>query len=478
MDALVEKKVQKKASKKDVNGDGMLGGKGKAGRVPPHSLESEQALIACCVFDGGQDSMTACIEAKVGAESFFKPAHQIIFQSLVELYDKGVPIDEIILGDKLKSKGEFENVGGYGYINAITNRIDTAAHMPHYLKKVRDLYLLRRLISTSIRTIERAYTEQEDLEYFLEEVEQEVFKISEDRVTDSAKPIKESMDAVVNLVSQMLQRKGSLTGVTSGLRDLDKMTFGFHAQEMIVIAARPSMGKTSLALNIAEAVVMHKDSSRALPTLMFSLEMGSEQLAMRLLCSWTKTDMQKLKDGFLDEGAHASLARGAKELKEAPLWIDDSGYLTILEMRAKARRLHSQKGLGLVIIDYLQLISGSDGRVPREQQIADISRGVKAMAKELNVPVVVLSQLNRESEKEKRQPRISDLRESGSIEQDADLVLLLAKKRDSNEEQGAEGEVVLRDLIIAKQRNGPIGLIPLVFNKRYTRFENYTGQGE
>lgn len=444
-------------------------------RIPPHSLECEQALLACCIFEGGQESITACVQAKIHPSSFYKPAHQTIFQVFLELYQEGIPIDDIILCDRLKVKGQLEIMGGYSYINEITNRIDTPAHLPHYLQRVRDLALVRRLIRASTNTIEQAYSEQENLEVFLESVEQEIFKISEDRISDTAKPLKDSIDGAVGLVNKMIQNRGALTGITTGFADLDKITSGLHPQEMVVVAARPSMGKTSIVLNIAEAAIMANDRNKiAVPTLLFSLEMSAEQLAMRLLCSYGRVDLQKLRDGFLEKQAEADLARAAKALRNAPLWIDDSGYITILEMRAKARRLHSQKALGLIVIDYLQLISVNDTRTPREQQIAEISRGIKSMAKELNVPVIVAAQLNRDSEKEKRQPRLSDLRESGAIEQDADLVLLISRKRDFDQEQEDSLNIVQRDLIVAKQRNGPVGSVHLAYNKCLTRFENYS----
>lgn len=452
---------------------------GSGSRLPPHSLECEQALLACCIFEGGQESLTACIEAKIEAPSFYKPAHQIIFQNFLELYQEGIPIDEIILCDKLKAKDQLDAVGGYGYINEITDRIQTPVHLPHYLSRVRDLALIRRLIRASTQTIEQAYTDQENIDQFLEAVEQEIFKISEGRISETAKPLKDSIDGATALVHQMIQNKGALTGISTGFIDLDKITSGLHAQEMIVIAARPSMGKTSIALNIAEAAIAGNDrNKKPVPTLLFSLEMSAEQLAMRLLCSHGRVDMQRLRDGFLDKEAETSLGRSAKVLKNAPLWIDDSGHITMLEMRAKARRLHAQKGLGLIIIDYLQLVAVSDSRIPREQQISEISRGIKAMAKELNLPVIVAAQLNRESEKEKRQPRLSDLRESGAIEQDADLVLLISRKKDFDEQQEVVANVVPRDLIVAKQRNGSTGIVPLIYNKRLTRFENYSSEVE
>lgn len=448
-------------------------------RVAPHSIDCEQALLACCIMEGAQESLTACIEAKIVPQSFFKPAHQTIFQALLDLYSEGTPVDEIMLGEKLHSKGQLQPIGGIGYINEITNRIDTPAHIKYYLEKVRDLALVRRLIKTATKTIETAYENHDDLQAFIESVEQEIFKISEDRIVDTIKPLTQSVDEAVALVNRMIQNKGELTGITTGFKDLDILTSGLHPTDMVVIAGRPSMGKTALSLNIAEASILHPDPKKRVPTLIFSLEMSAEQLAMRLLCSYARVDVQQLKDGFITKEAESELAHAARTLKTAPLWIDDSVFTSILEMRAKARRLHAQKkGLGLIIIDYLQLVAGTDNRTSREQQIAEISRGVKAMAKELNVPVLIGSQLNRDSEKERRQPRLSDLRESGSIEQDADLVLLLSRIRDADEEQERHANVVLRDLIIAKQRNGPVGKVSLTFNKKQTRFENSTQESE
>ncbi|HCR37482.1 MAG TPA: replicative DNA helicase [Opitutae bacterium] len=446
-------------------------------RVPPHSIDAEQALLACCVIDGGQESMTHCIEHKIRAESFFKPAHQLIFAALLDLYNEGTPVDEIILAEKLQMRGALDDVGGHAYLNEITDRIATTVHLPHYLERVRDTALLREVIRTATQAVEQAYSPQEDIDQFLENVEQVFFAISENRTSDSAKSISQTMDVAANLVQRMLQRKGQLTGVTSGFTDLDKLTFGFHAQEMIVVAGRPSMGKTGICLNMAEAAILPPHGKgESTPTLIFSLEMSAEQLAMRLLCSRARVNMTKLKDGFLPAESQREISRVVKELKEAPLWIDDSGNLSILDIRAKARRIASQNKLGCIIIDYLQLIRGTDSRVPREQQISEISRGIKAMAKELNVPVIVPAQLNRESEKERRQPRLSDLRESGAIEQDADLVMLISKRKDANDEEELAAGVVLRDLIVAKQRNGPVGVVPLAFTKNLIRFENYTEQ--
>lgn len=445
-----------------------------ASRILPHNIDAEKALIAACIIEGGQESLAVCIEGRLTANAFYKPAHQVLFGALLDLYHKGTPIDEIILADYLKTRNQLDVVGGHAYLAEITDRIATSVHLPHYLKSVRDASLLRELIKFSTRAIEEAYTGQEDVEHFLDQVEQQIFNLGESRTVQMAKSLKTSVEEAGNLITRMIESKGELTGVPSGFVDLDKLTFGFHPQDMIVVAARPSMGKTSLMLNMAEGAILPRDKKKPVRTLFFSLEMGADQLAMRLLCSRARIDFSKLKDGFLSRDQQQYLGVAANELKEAPLWIDDSAHLTILELRAKARRMHAQHKLGLVIIDYLQLIAGTDSRVPREQQIAEISRGVKAMAKELNVPVIIAAQLNRESEKEKRQPRVSDLRESGSIEQDADMVMLLAKKKDTNDEEDMASPVVLRDLILAKHRNGPVGIVTITFLKGLTRFESYT----
>ncbi len=448
-------------------------------RIAPHNIDAEEGLIASCIMDGGQETITLCLEARLSPDYFYKPAHQVIFQALLDLYEKGSVVDEIILVEHLGTQDRLEEIGGFSAITHLTNRIETTAHAQYWMEIVREKCLLRRLIKSATQIVDDCYHSQDGLDNFLEAAEQKIFEISQDRVTESAIPIKDSIDSAVKLINTLLQSKGELSGVSSGFIDLDRMTFGLHQSEMIVLAARPSVGKTSLALNIADAATFPSDKQRKpVPTLFFNLEMSASQLAFRLLCSHSKVNMQRVKDGMVAREDQNRLSRDAKALKEAPLWIDESGQLTILEMRAKARRMHAKHKLGLIVVDYLQLISGTDSRVAREQQISEISRGIKAMAKELEVPVLVLSQLNRESEREKRQPRLSDLRESGSIEQDADVVFLLAKRGDKREEGEngntvpSSGEVI--DLIIAKQRNGPVGKVPLSFRPEFTRYENYS----
>jgi len=447
-------------------------------RVQPHSIESEEGLLAACLIGGGREILTECIEAKIAPEYFFKTAHEEIYRALLSLYETGDPIDEILLLEHLRKHGLEEEIGGISAIYAIQDRIETPAHARYFAKIVHEKYLLRRLIRTSREAIEACYEQQDDMSTFIEKIEQDIFDISSGRITDSPKPIQGSLDEAVADIHALLNGRDDADGVLSGFRDLDGMTYGFHPGQMIVLAARPSVGKTSLAMNFAEHAMIPDGERKKSGVLVFSLEMTASQLAMRLICSRARVDMKRIRDRVISKQDSADIATTVKELKQSPLWIDDASSSSILDIRAKARRLHTKSPLGLIIVDYLQLIRGTDNRIQREQQIADISRGMKGMAKELNIPVVVLSQLNRESEKENRDPRLSDLRESGSIEQDADVVMLLSRPKKSDDDETAEGAGTFNEhehikLIIAKQRNGPVGEIDLTFVRRYTRYENF-----
>ena len=443
-------------------------------REMPASEEAEQHVIACCLLDGS-DTIARCLEARVTAEAFYWPANQLLFQVILDLYQKSPPVTLEMVAEELKTRRQIDAVGGFAYLMQVTGRIPTTAHAGYFIEKVREKHLLRELIKAATGAVEQCYGFTGGLEEFVDRVEQDLFKVTQDRVSDSAQEIKDSIKEANTVIAKLLMKKGELTGVTSGFKDLDAMTFGFQKSEMIIIAARPSMGKTSFALNIAEAAALPKGGKGdPVPTLVFSLEMSSSQLALRMLCSRSRVNIKLLRDGLVSRDGREvnALGQTAEEFKRAPILIDDSSNLTIMEMRAKARRIYARKKLGLVIVDYLQLVSGTDPRAPREQQVAEVSRGLKAMAKELEVPVIVLSQLNRSSEKENRTPRLSDLRESGSIEQDADVVLMLSRPKDADEKfQTAAGAA---DLIVAKQRNGPVGEIKLTFLQEITRFENFT----
>lgn len=442
------------------------------GRVLPHSAEAEEYLLSCCLLDGS-DSIAKCLEKKLPAEAFFVPANRVIYDKLVELYQKQPPVAIEVLAEELRVSRQLEVIGGLPYLLQVSSRIPTTAQADYFLERVRELYLLRQLIKVSSSAVEQCFQFQGGLEEFIDKVEQDIFAVTQDRVSDGAKQMKDPTREAMGVIHKMMMKKGELTGVSSGFKDLDQFTFGFQRQEMIVLAARPSMGKTSLALNMVEAAAMPK-RGESHTVLLFSLEMSSAQLALRMLCARARVNMKLLRDGLLSKNGEEQqrLLQAADEFSKAPIFIDDSSHLTIMELRAKARRLAARHKLGFIVVDYLQLLSPTDPKVPREQQVAEISRGLKALAKELDVPVLVLSQLNRSAEKENRTPKLSDLRESGSIEQDADVVLMLARPKDADEKFQVAADSA--ELIVAKQRNGPVGDLKLTFLRDITRFENFT----
>jgi replicative DNA helicase len=441
-------------------------------RLPPHSPEAETGVLGCVLLSPNE-CMGECIEKfKGGQEVFYDLRHQTIFSTLAEMYDKREAIDVITLQQRLKDKQLLEQVGGIGYLASLPDSVPSAANLSYYLDIVQEKYLLRRMIHTCTDVVGRVYDYEGEVDALMDEVERDILRISEARVQSSTSTIKDLVKKAINQIEDFHQRQGMLTGVGTGFTDLDKMTSGLHPGEMVVIAARPSMGKTSLAMNIAEHVAI----DQKLPVGVFSLEMTAESLVLRILCSRSRVNLRSVRDGFLAERDFPKLTGSAGKLASAPLFIDDSSGLSILQLRAKARRMSQQYGIKLFVIDYLQLLHSTARRAEnRQQEIADISNGVKSLAKELNVPVIVLSQLNRELEREKnRKPRLSDLRESGAIEQDADVVGLLYKPSSDEDESGGgeEQDAVPVNLLIAKQRNGPTGDVNLTFLKSYTRFES------
>ena len=451
------------------------------GRSAPHSAEAEESLLGCCLLDGG-DSVSACLEGRLGPESFYSPSNRVIFEVICDIYRLGHPIDSAVLSEELRKRNLLDSVGGLAQINHITNRIPTTAHRTYFIQQVKEAQILRELIRVATGAVEDCYQFTGGIQEFIDKVEQNMFAVTQDRVSDAVTDMDKPVAEARAIIAKMLEKKGELTGVTSGFIDLDKYLFGFQKSEMIVLAARPSMGKTSLVLNFIEAAALPPHGKREpVPTLLFSLEMSASQIAVRMLCAHARVKMDMLRQGLISSQSEdtARLGQSATALKAAPIYIDDSSQISIMELRAKARRVHSRlklskRGLGLIVVDYLQLVAGTDPRVPREQQVAEISRGLKALAKELDVPVIVCSQLNRASEKENRTPRLSDLRESGSIEQDADVVLMLSRPRDANDSD--ERYQVARDLAeltVAKQRNGPVGDFKLTFLREITRFENH-----
>jgi replicative DNA helicase len=418
-----------------------------------------------------RDAIAEVVE-KITAEYFYVPAHQTIFEVLVELWNAGAGIDLITFTQVLRDRNLLETVGGAAMVTNLFTFVPTAANVAYYLDIVRDKYILRSIIEAATESVRRAYEEQHEVGNLLDEVEQRIFAVGEDRFKGQMQSMKDQVMEAIESIEKLYERKGGITGISTGFVEFDRMTSGMHPSEMIVIAARPSMGKTALAMNIAEHVAINEKH----PVGVFSLEMSSQQLVQRLLCSRARVNLQKVRDGFLGERDFPSLTAAASKLAEARIFIDDTASLTILELRAKARRLKAQQDVQLIIVDYLQLLRSTSRRAQdnRQLEISEISAGLKGLAKELKIPVIVVAQLNRQPEQRSGgKPRLSDLRESGSIEQDADLVGLLVRPEIYEEDEEARAEKAGEaELIIAKQRNGPVGEIALTFLKEFTRFED------
>ncbi|MCW5553615.1 MAG: replicative DNA helicase [Verrucomicrobiae bacterium] len=442
-------------------------------RLPPNAPEAEQGVLGCVLLSPN-DCLGQCIEKlKTGAEVFYDLRHQTIYSALIEMYDHREAIDLITLQQRLKDKQLLEQIGGIPYLSALQDAVPSAANLSYYLEIVLEKFLLRKMIQTCTEVVGRVYDYEGEVDALMDEVERDVLRISESRAQGGTQTIKQLVHSAIGTVENYFNRQGVLGGLATGFADLDRMTDGLHGGEMIVIAARPSMGKTSLAMNIAEHVVL----ANRIPVGVFSLEMTAESLVLRMLCSNARVNLRNIREGFMTEADFPKLTSAAGRMSNAPLFIDDTPALSILQLRARARRLWQQYGIKLFVVDYLQLLHSTARRSQenRQQEIADISSGIKALAKELDVPVIVLSQLNRELEREKsRKPRLSDLRESGAIEQDADVVGLLYKPSAEDDEAGGaeEPDGTPVNLLIAKQRNGPTGDVNLTFLKPYTRFES------
>jgi replicative DNA helicase len=417
-----------------------------------------------------KEAIAQAIEG-IGSESFYKEANAKIYSAIIRLYDANQPVDIVTITEYLKKQKELESVGGAGYVSMLLDAIPSAANISHYLKIVQEKAILRRLINAATGIVSRCYDDGEDVSDVLDDAEREIFDISQHRRSQGFVKIGDLIKHSIETVESLYQKKEYVTGIASGYTDLDTMTAGFQPSDLIIIAARPSMGKTRLALNIAE----HEAIKEKIPTAVYSLEMAKEQLVLRMLCSHARVNAHNVRTGFISEKHDfPKLVNAAGKLSGAPIFIDDSPAISILEMRAKARRLAAKEGIRLIIVDYLQLMRSSIRKAEnRQQEISEISRSLKALARELSVPVIVLSQLNREAEsRPDHRPRLSDLRESGAIEQDADVVFLLFREEyyePDNDEAKGKAEV-----IIAKQRNGPVGSVKLAFLQECTHFDNYS----
>lgn len=431
-------------------------------KLLPHSVEAERYVLGACLKSN--DVFARALETLEG-EDFYKISSKKIFAAMSDLFEASEEIDILTLSERLRKNGDLETVGGMDFLDYLDDLAPTSGALTHHAKIVRDKRVLRDLINSATDIVNQGYDDSEDVETLLDQAETSIFEISEKKSKRTFFPIKEVLNKSIEAIEKLFERPGLVTGVETGFVDLDRMTSGFQPSDLIILAARPSMGKTSFALDIARFAA----ANRSIPTAIFSLEMSKEQLGLRMLCSEARVDSSKVRTGYLGKNDWPKLTQAGSKLAEAPIFIDDTAAVSVLDVRAKARRLYSEHKVGLIIIDYLQLMHSSKHSESRQLEISEISRGLKALAKELNVPIVALSQLSRavESRTDKK-PLLSDLRESGSIEQDADVVMFIYRDEVYNEE-AEEGRA---EILIRKQRNGPIGEANLAFIKEYTRFEN------
>lgn len=434
------------------------------GKVSPHDEDAEQAVLGSMLTDN--DAVMAAVEV-LKEDAFYREDNKIIYQAILNLYSKSEPIDIITLKDELESMGKFEQVGGFEYLASLPDKVPTTANVQKYIKIVEEKSVLRNLIKTANEIIELGYNPTEDVEDIMDGAEKKIFDIMQSKNTKSYTPIKDVLVESFTNLEKLYNQKQHVTGVPTQFYDLDDKTAGLHGSELILVAARPAMGKTAFALNIATNAALRAN----VPVAIFSLEMSKDQLVNRMLCSEAMVDSNKVRTGKLDEEDWTKLAEAIGPLSEAGVYIDDTPGISVMEIRTKCRKLKMEKNIGLVVIDYLQLISGSNKRNgSREQEISEISRSLKVLAKELNVPVIALSQLSRAVEqRDDHRPMLSDLRESGAIEQDADIVMFLYRDDYYNKES-AEKDIA--EVIIAKQRGGSTGTVKLYWMGNYTKFVN------
>ncbi len=434
-------------------------------KVPPQNLEAEQSVLGGLLLDNlALNTVLELLETS----DFYSEAHRKIFSSIVELSNRNEPCDLITLSNILKDQKRIEQVGGTAYLASLVDNVPSAVNIAYYAKIIKEKSILRRLIGTATEILNKSYDAGMDIDSVLDEAEHAIFEISENKIRPSFYPIRDIIKDSFKTIERLYTKKELVTGVATGFDKIDDITSGLQKSDLIIIAGRPSMGKTAFALNIAQYAALEM----GVPVAIFSLEMAKEQLATRMLAAEARVDSQRLRKGFLGETDWPKLTTAAGRLSEAPIYIDDTPAITAIEMKAKSRRLKAENGLGLIILDYLQLMRGHSFRDSREQEISEISRSLKALAKELSVPVIALSQLNRKVEdRTSRRPQMADLRESGAIEQDADLIAFIYRdevynRSDDNPEKG------IAEIIIGKQRNGPTGTVRLAFQEKYTRFEN------
>ncbi len=440
-------------------------------KVPPHNIEAEQSILSAILIEN--NTLPEVLEI-LSDQDFYREAHRKIFKAMVELFEKNEPADLVTLTNLLKERGQLGALGGASYLAELVDAVPMAVNAAHYAKIVQEKASLRRLIEQAASITTRCFEDKGDVEEILDFAERSIFDISENKIKPSFYTLGEILTDTYKAVEEAYENKVLVTGIPTGFQGLDEKTSGFQPGDLIVIAGRPSMGKTALALNIARNASLETGE----PAAVFSLEMSKEQLSLRMLSAEARIDSSRMRGGFLSESDLARINRAAGALYDIPIYIDDSPAISALEIRAKARRMKMDRGLELVVIDYLQLMRGRASAERRELEISEISRSLKALAKELNIPVVALSQLNRKVEdRTNKRPVLSDLRESGAIEQDADVILFIYRDEVYHKEEDNPNKGIA-ELILAKQRNGPIGSVKLAFLDTYTRFEDLAPRDE
>jgi replicative DNA helicase len=435
-------------------------------KVPPHNPDAEQATLGALLLDW--ESSISIVIQYLRPEKFYSLQNQKIFTAMLELYNEGQRCDIISLKEKLREKGELEAAGGAAYISELTDKVPTSANVEYYAQIVKDQSIRRSLIKSAAKIVSNSHNESMDSRSVLEEAQKEIFDLTDASSQQGYKTTKELVNLVVTNISERYSNKNSFTGVESGFHDLDQMTAGFQPAEMIIIGARPSIGKTAIALSMLQHIAIEK----RVPAAFFSLEMSDFQVMSRLVAQVSRIRADKLRTGFLLSDDFAKLQTAAASIYEAPLYIVDTPNMKLLDLRSVARRLRSKEKIEIIFIDYITLIASENSSIPRHEQVAEISRSLKSLARELNIPIVVLSQVARSAEE--KAPTLAELRESGSIEQDADVVMFLHRKRTPEENQ----ETIPTELILAKQRNGPTGVVKITFIPHFTKYENITYQKE
>jgi replicative DNA helicase len=432
-------------------------------RIPPHNIEAEQSVLGSMLIDA--EAVSEASGALKG-EDFYSDAHREIFEAMLDIYERGEPVDLVTLVEELRQRGTLDSVGGVSYISDLSMAVPSTANVKYYIRIVEEKSILRQLIAASNDIINESYQAADELDVILDRAEKKIFDISQRQNSSYFVPIKDILIDTYARIEELSKSKGKIIGLTTGFHDFDQKTSGLQPSDLILAAARPSMGKTSFVLNIAQYAALRNK----VPVAIFSLEMAKEQLVQRMLSAEANVELQKIRTGDLTEEDWLKLVRAAGPLSQAPIYIDDSADMSVMEIRSKARRLKMEKNLGLVVIDYLQLMSGRGRAESRQQEISEISRSLKALARELKVPVIALSQLSRAPEaRTQHRPMLSDLRESGAIEQDADLVTFIYRDEYYNPETEKKN---IAEIIIAKQRNGPTGTVELVWLGQFTKFAN------